>query len=163
METSVRGNRAARQNRNFEKGCRVSGICYFSAALNPPVNKSTRDIMVSETKSFVGGDAVKQPDPVIVPVADKIDEYVLKLGYSNAHVLGVLVQLLTLGKVRVDFRDYSERLQLVSLNDRMGRTEAVDLFDRHMLAMQRKEEPANLMATQKIVVQPPKVSLPRVR
>jgi hypothetical protein len=29
--------------------------------------------------------------------------------------------------------------------------------------MQRKEEPANLMATQKIVVQPPKVSLPRVR
>jgi len=119
--------------------------------------------MVSETKTFVGGDAVKQPDPVIVPVADKIDEYVLKLGYSNAHVLGVLVQLLTLGKVRVDFRDYSERLQLVSLNDRMGRTEAVDLFDRHMLAMQRKEEPANLMATQKIVVQPPKVSLPRVR
>jgi hypothetical protein len=131
--------------------------------LNPPVSKSTKDIMVSETKTFVGGDAVKQPDPIIVPLADKIDEYVLKLGYSNAHVLGVLVQLLTLGKVRVDFRDYSERLQLLNLNDRMARTEAVELFDRHMLAMSRKEEPVSLMATQKIVVQAPKVNLPRVR
>jgi hypothetical protein len=119
--------------------------------------------MVSETKTFLGGDAVKQPDPIIVPLADKIDEYVLKLGYSNAHVLGVLVQLLTLGKVRVDFRDYSERLQLLNLNDRMARTEAVELFDRHMLAMSRNDEPVSLMATQKIVVQAPKVNLPRVR
>ncbi|MFZ4587874.1 MAG: hypothetical protein ACOYNG_02680 [Terrimicrobiaceae bacterium] len=131
--------------------------------MNPPPSKSTKDIMVSETKTFLGGDAVKQPDPIIVPLADKIDEYVLKLGYSNAHVLGVLVQLLTLGKVRVDFRDYSERLQLLNLNDRMARTEAVELFDRHMLAMSRNDEPVSLMATQKIVVQAPKVNLPRVR
>jgi hypothetical protein len=143
-------------------GCRASGFCYFAPAVNPPSTKSTSDIMVSETKTFTGG-TMKDPEAVIVPLADKIDEYVLKLGYSNAHVLGVLVQLLTLGKVRVDFRDYSERLQLVSLNDRMARTEAVEIFDRHMLAMRRKEEPTSLLATQKIVVQPPKANLPRVK
>ncbi len=119
--------------------------------------------MVSETKSFSGGIAPKEQEPLILPLSDKIDEYVLKLGYSNAHVLGVLVQLLTLGKVRVDFRDYSERLQLTNLEDRMGRTEAVDLFDRHLLAMRRNEEPPTLQATQKIVVQPPKATLPRVK
>ncbi len=119
--------------------------------------------MVSETKTFTGGTATKDQDPLILPLSDKIDEFVLKLGYSNAHVLGVLVQLLTLGKVRVDFRDYSERLQLVSLEDRMGRTEAVDLFDRHMLAMRRNEDPGSMQLTQKIVVQPPKVSLPRLK
>ena len=45
-------------------------------------------------------------------LAEKIDEYVVKLGYSSAHTLGVVVQLLTVGKIRLDFREYSERLQL---------------------------------------------------
>ena len=43
-------------------------------------------------------------------VADKIEELVLKVGYSNAQALSVVIQLLTNGKVRVDYRDYSQRL-----------------------------------------------------
>jgi len=67
--------------------------------------------------------------------------------------LGIVVQLLTSGKVRVDYRDYSERLQLVARGATMDRQEAVDLFVRHIERLQNDEIP--LETTQKIMVQPP--------
>lgn len=90
-----------------------------------------------------------------IPLSVKIDDFILKLGYSNAHVLGIIVQLLTSGKVRVDYRDYSERLQLVARGAAMDRQEAVALFERHIERLQREDPP--LETTQKIIVQPPSV------
>lgn len=122
--------------------------------------KSSKDIIVRNVATLLEQGIREASTITDITLASKIDEYVLKLGYSNAHVLGVLVQLLTLGKVRVDFRDYSERLQLLDPEDKMSRPEAVALFDDHMSALRGDEDSSNLNMTQKIVIQPPRVQLP---
>ncbi len=127
-----------------------------------PRNKSSRELIVIETKSTLNTGIKETISELEIPLAEKIDEYVLKLGYSNAHVLGVLVQLLTGGKVRVDFRDYTERLQLLNADDMMTRADAVALFDEHMQTLSNSgggDDGINV--TQKIVVQMPKIGLPR--
>lgn len=98
-------------------------------------------------------------------LAYKIDEYILKLGYSNAHVLSVTIQLLTRGKVRVDFRDYSERLTVLPSAGLMTPTQAAAVFDEHINRNRSRNEDdsSSLNTTQKIVVQAPRVQLPRKR
>ncbi|MFM8363951.1 MAG: hypothetical protein ACKOAS_02235 [Verrucomicrobiota bacterium] len=122
--------------------------------------KSSKEIIIRNVSTLLEMGIREASTITDTSLASKIDEYVLKLGYSNAHVLGVLVQLLTLGKVRVDFRDYSERLQLLDPDDKMSRPEAVALFDDHMSAL-RGDDESNLNMTQKIVIQPPRIQLPR--
>jgi hypothetical protein len=122
--------------------------------------KTSQEIIVRNVTTLLEQGIREASTITDITLASKIDEYILKLGYSNAHVLGVLVQLLTLGKVRVDFRDYSERLQLLDPEDKMSRPEAVALFDDHMNALRGEDEPPNLNTTQKIVIQPPRIQLP---
>jgi hypothetical protein len=122
--------------------------------------KSSQDIIVRNVMTLLEQGIREASTITDITLASKIDEYVLKLGYSNAHVLGVLVQLLTLGKVRVDFRDYSERLQLLDPEDKMSRPEAVALFDDHMNALRGDDDASSLNLTQKIVIQPPRIQLP---
>jgi hypothetical protein len=93
-------------------------------------------------------------------LADKIEELVLKVGYSNAQALSVIIQLLTDGKVRVDFRDYSQRLQVLSTSDLTGRVEAMQIFDSHIAAMKAGPEDTEGF-TQKITLQAPLVRLPK--
>ncbi len=91
----------------------------------------------------------------VCPLSEKIDQYLVKLGYSNAHVLGIVVNLLTVGKVRVEFRHYSERLELADPLEKMTRGAAVDLFDRYLLEKRGRNEASQVMEfTGKIVVQP---------
>ena len=93
------------------------------------------------------------------PLSEKIDEYMLKLGYSNSQALGIVVQILTQGKVRVDFRDFNERLELVHAGDMCERAQAVALFDEHLLAMQAGEDPdGDLNPTQRVIVQTPRIA-----
>ncbi len=122
--------------------------------------KSSQDIIIRNVMTLLEQGIREASTITDITLASKIDEFVLKLGYSNAHVLGVLVQLLTLGKVRVDFRDYSERLQLLNPDDKMSRPEAVALFDDHMIALRGDDELSNLNMTQKIVIQAPRIQLP---
>jgi hypothetical protein len=122
--------------------------------------KSSQDIIIRNVMTLLEQGIREASTITDITLASKIDEFVLKLGYSNAHVLGVLVQLLTLGKVRVDFRDYSERLQLLNSDDKMSRPEAVALFDDHMKSLREDDELSNLNMTQKIVIQAPRVQLP---
>lgn len=95
-------------------------------------------------------------EPMACTVAEKIEEFVLKLGYSNAQALSVIVQLLTRGKVRVDFRDYSQRLQLVSQTDIMPRAEAVALFDAYLAEIENRDDSSAMEFTQKIMIQAPR-------
>jgi hypothetical protein len=91
----------------------------------------------------------------VSPLSDKIDQYLVKLGYSNAHVLGIVVNLLTVGKVRVEFRHYSERLELLDPADKMTRGVAVDIFDRYITEKRGRNEQNQMMEfTGKIIVQP---------
>jgi hypothetical protein len=127
--------------------------------VQPP--KTAREILLEETKSILVNGIRQDCQSTRAPLSSKIDEYILKLGYSNAHVLGVLIQLLTRGKVRVDFRDYTERLQLPSQASRMSPTQAAAVFDEHITHIQSPDEPSNFDMTQKIVVQAPRVVLPK--
>ena len=73
--------------------------------------------------------------------------------------MSLVVQLLTIGKVRLDFRDYTERLELLNLSEIMSRPQAAAVFDHH-LASGNKNDDVSLL-TQKIVIQPPRVNLPK--
>ena len=85
----------------------------------------------------------------------------MRLGDSNSLCLNIVIQLLTRGKVRVDFRDTSERLQLISEQDTTSRAEAVLVFDHWIAENRFKSEPPD--ATQKIVIEIPRVKLPNAR
>jgi hypothetical protein len=103
---------------------------------------------------------IREPvPPKIVSLATKLDEYILKVGHSNTNVMSLVVQLLTIGKVRLDFRDYTERLELLNLSDIMSRPQAAEVFDQH-LASGNKNDDVSMM-TQKIVIQPPRMNLPK--
>ena len=87
-----------------------------------------------------------------------MDEYIFKMGCSSAHTLGVVVQLLTVGKIRLDFREHSERLQLENASDVLSRAEAMQQTEAYLASMRDGvSEPADgLDATQKIIIQAPK-------
>ena len=123
--------------------------------------KSFRDIFIREKKTTLNS----VPREVIsiseMSLSDKIDEYILKLGYSNAHVLVFLMQLLVEGKVSVDFRAYSERLELLDSSDEMNRAEVAALFDEHMHASDVARDGGGISGpTQRILIQMPKINLP---
>lgn len=124
---------------------------------NPP--KTSKEIMVRDEVFFINQGTRESVPPKIVTLASKIDEFILKVGHSSTHVMSVVVQLLTVGKVRLDFRDYTERLELLNASEIMSRTQAAAVFD-HYLATANKDDEVSLL-TQKIVIQPPRATPPR--
>jgi hypothetical protein len=125
--------------------------------IKPP--KTSKEIMVRDEMFLIDQGTREPVPPKIVSLATKIDEYILKVGHSNTNVMSLVVQLLTIGKVRLDFRDYTERLELLNLSEIMSRPQAAAVFDQH-LASANKNDDVSLM-TQKIVIQPPRVNLPK--
>lgn len=85
----------------------------------------------------------------------KIDEYLLRMGFSNADVQGITVELLTKGKVRVDFRDYNERLVLVDPANRMPVSLAIRMYEDYAASVFKPD--SNSSASTKIFhAQPPR-------
>jgi len=125
--------------------------------VKPP--KTSKEIMVRDEVFFIEQGTREPVPPKIVTLASKIDEFTLKVGNNSTHVMSVVVQLLTVGKVRLDFRDYSQRLELLNPSEIMSRPQAAAVFD-HYLSTANKEDDASLM-TQKIVIQPPRATPPR--
>jgi hypothetical protein len=124
-------------------------------------SKTALEITIVETRSFIQ-DGVQQSSEVReIPLEASIDEFLLKLGQSNAHVLGVVIQLLTRTKVRVDFRDYTLRLELAAGENPMERSEAVAVFDDYIKRHKNPDGERSADVTQKIMVQAPRGSLPR--
>ena len=93
-----------------------------------------------------------------VTLGEKLSDYLLRLGYSSAHITGIIVQLLTKGKVRVDFREYTERLELVNPADRLTSTQAMTLLEDFIAEISTPEDSdrKTTSSTQRIVVQLPK-------
>jgi hypothetical protein len=96
-----------------------------------------------------------------IKLADKISDYIVRLGDSNSLCLNIVIQLLTRGKVRVDFRDTSERLELINQQDMSSRPEAVLVFEHWVEENRFKSEAPD--ATQRIVIEIPRVKLPKAR
>lgn len=89
-----------------------------------------------------------------VPLNEKLDDYLLRLGYSSVHIMGIIAQLMTKGKVRVDFRNYTEKLELVNPEDRVSSPQAMSLLEDYISEVTKANDPSiNAKSTQKIVVQ----------
>lgn len=93
-----------------------------------------------------------------IKLSTKIGEYMVRIGDSNDFCFNIIIQLLTEGKVRVDFRDSTERLQLVNKQDRISRIEAVKVFDHWV--QENRGKPELLESTRKVVLEPPKAKAP---
>jgi len=97
-----------------------------------------------------------------VALSSKVEEYIQRLGPYNHNLVSIFVHLLVFGKVIVQFRNQSHRLQLKAASDLMTRTKATVLFDRIredvMGKMNFSEGPGGV--TQRIVVEEPTVILP---
>ena len=126
-----------------------------------PLLKLATEVPIIETRSFVQ-DGVQQSSEVReIALEAVIDEFLLKLGQSNAHVLGVVIQVLTRGKVRVDFRDYHLRLEMAPGLNCMERSEAVAVFDDYIKRHKNPDGDRSADVTQKIMVQAPRISFPK--
>jgi len=126
--------------------------------MSPTPAKSASQITIKESKIPNKPSATNPGGDLYKNLSDKIEEYILKLGYSNSQTLGIVVQVLTQGKVRVDFRDHTERLQLFEEGVLFSRTEAVDIFDKHIVNMKKpvSAEASASNMTQRIVIQAPR-------
>jgi len=92
-----------------------------------------------------------------VCLVEKLNDYLLRLGYSSAHIMGIIVRLLTKSKVRVDFKNHTERLELLDQSDLLTAPQAISLFEDYIAETKRKEGPmGDTHLTQRIVVQPQK-------
>lgn len=123
-------------------------------------SKSATEITIVEIRSFIQNGVKHSSEVCKIPLEIVIDDFLLKLGQSNAHVLGVVIQLLTRSKVRVDFRDYHVRLELGPGVTAMNRSEAVAVFDDYIKRHKNPDGDRSADVTQKIMVQAPRISLP---
>jgi hypothetical protein len=127
---------------------------------SPPL-KSATEIPIFEIRSFVQDGVQQSSEDREIALEAVIDEFLLKLGQSNAHVLGVVIQVLTRGKVRVDFRDYHLRLEMAPGLNCMERSEAVAVFDDYIKRHKNPDGDRSADVTQKIMVQAPRISFPK--
>ena len=127
------------------------------------LSKTAAEIVIIETRSYIQDGFQHSTEVREISLEKSIDEFLLKLGQSNAHVLGVVIQLLTRSKVRVDFRDYNLRLALGPGENAVARSQAVALFDDYIKRHKTPDEVRSADVTQKIMVQAPRISLPRAR
>lgn len=105
---------------------------------------------------FSDGLSHRAPEkPETVSLSAKLGEYILKLGYTNDHVLAIVLRLMTHGKVQVEFREYRERLELADQKQVMTRVQAIAMFDEFLNQLESGESERAAM-TQRIVVQPPR-------
>jgi len=120
----------------------------FKPASEIPIRVSTR--------RFDGLNLLEEWDSTSagpLTLADKISEYLMRIGDSNSLCLNIVIQLLTEGKVRVDFREVNERIHLLNTEDITSRHEAVMVFDNWL--EENRDALAETEQTQKIILQPP--------
>ena len=120
--------------------------------------KSAAEIGIKQTKTTTHPTQPSEVTESRITLAEKIDEYIIRMGYTSVHTLGVVVQLLTVGKVRLDFREYTERLQLADKTDMMTRSDAVLLVENYIAGMAKTDTTTvpDYDLTQKIIIQAPK-------
>lgn len=120
-------------------------------------SKSLSEIKIKETRTSTEAGAAGEVTDSLMYLSEKIDDYIFKLGCSSAHTLGVMTQLLTVGKIRLDFREYNERLQLMKAADAMSRPEAIALVEAYLSSIKQKGDThTDLDLTQKVIIQAPK-------
>jgi hypothetical protein len=124
------------------------------------VRRALNDIKLTVTRQER---EVLNPPPVTseMTLKEMLDKYLFTLGYENAHLLEVLLGLMTRGKICVEFRAYNERLALKDPAKMMTQPATIQLFNDY-LASVRANKKVSLAGgrTQRITVQMPKIAPP---
>jgi hypothetical protein len=108
-------------------------------------------IQLRQTRAFDQAGHSQQMAEEIISLARKLDECVSRMGYSSVHTLQMAVQLLTKGKVRLQYRASNERLELVKPSARLARLDAIALVEKYLAAkaprhpIDRFDEPTRAM------------------
>jgi two-component system chemotaxis response regulator CheY len=117
----------------------------------PTVPRSVSEIQVVEKTIALNPDGLEVESRRMTTVAAKMDDYILLFGTANSYFVSIFLKLLEAGKVRVDLRDRSERLELARPGDMVTRAQAVALVDARLDEMRRAESESNdLGMTQRI-------------
>lgn len=165
-------DRITRQIRLFSRPSKSqSGRILPESTPRPPVPvarkpeplRSVRDFQILEKRITRNPDGLEVESRHLATVADKMNEYILLFGTANSYYISIFLKLLEAGKVRVDFRDRSERMELVRTSDAVTRAQAVALVDAHLAELRRAgDEAGNLGVTQRISLDElrPRIRLP---
>ncbi len=84
-----------------------------------------------------------------------LDHWLMKMGYTSAHIKGIVGQLLTRGKVEVVFRNYTERFELTNYQDVMTATQAMTLLEDYVSKHTSHSDHDLTGQTQRVIVQLP--------
>lgn len=125
---------------------RISG----DETLNTVHNKEPANIELTCIRQNTSSEGSVTEAAASVRLQDKIREYCEKIGPDSPHLFGIMIQLLTHGKVRVEFRQYTERLQLKNMNDRLPRAQAIEWMDQYLYKQDRDDDDFN--NTHRIVI-----------
>jgi len=143
----------------------LSHIRKLSMATNSSRPEGTQRAELSEIKLSVTRQEreVINPPPVTSEMTLKqmLDKYLFTLGYENAHLLEVLLALMTRGKICVEFRAYNERLALKDSSKMMTHPATIQLFNDYLASVHaNKKVSLSGDRTQRITVQMPKIAPP---
>lgn len=119
-----------------------------------PYPKTPQEIRLLESQWTSTGQPYRDRGvPRETALSDKLNQYV-GVGFSNSHVLGVVLQLMTQGKIRVEFKEYIERLELADPGDVLSRQQGVTLFDDFMKIVAARKAVSAMKLTKKIDFKP---------
>jgi hypothetical protein len=121
----------------------------------PPKTPQQIQVLLSD-RDIEGGIAHSAREKEELSLAEVISRYLTRMGLESALASSIIVQLLTSGKVRVDFSTVVQRLQLKDPGDRMGSPEAMALFDAYAASLRTKEDSIGKGKTMRIMVQKPR-------
>lgn len=132
------------------------------AAPVPTAPRSVSEIQVVEKTITLNAEGLEVESRENTTVASKMDDYILLFGTANSYFVSIFLKLLEAGKVRVDLRDRSERLELARPGDMVTRAQAVALVDARLDEMRRAESESNdLGMTQRISLNQIRARIPR--
>jgi len=88
-------------------------------------------------------------------LGERLDHYIMRLGPSNPLISAIGIHLTTDGKVCVDWREHTERIELMDMNDQLPPAQAAsmmaDFIAEHPVAASSHQG----HITQKIIVESP--------
>lgn len=103
--------------------------------------------------SWPEGSQIPLNQPSETNIALKIKEYVNVIGHSNTTILTIFMELLTKGKVVVDFQDHTERIELVDRDNRPTLDTAAETINNFVDELHKAAKKSSSKATQSIIAQ----------
>ena len=134
----------------------------MASNLSKPVSieypKKPREILIRITnRDIEGGLAGAVREKKETSLDQLLNNYLIRLGMDSASTSGIIVQLLTNGKVRVDFSSVAERLELVNKSDIITPPQAISLFEDYVtISLHPEEKEKRGKKTARIEVQKPR-------